>query len=440
MTEKETSRRVRQTLASYTPAAATVGVVAFSAFLYSRLLLCQPEGSQCVTHVTHFDPDIASRGYAELDAHITWAAAVFVFVLVAASTILVAGWSYVTSKGERKCTWSAWGLDFALIAVVLLLVWTSPSFDPLISLDSMYLSPTVYEVFRPAQAGVRLVEIFASLAIAVTVLAVCGILGAADAQAEDPRVRGGRTPDPGVQGGAVPDPGVQGGAVPDPGVQGGLPQPARPNPAAERRASVFAGRIADLRTLLRLAAVLTVLGVIEVSTLYSWAGTMISSDSAAKARADIAKARADTAKARADTAKTRADSAKAEVRAAARARADTAKARADTAKARADTLKAVPSYLDKTASVSTTATMLAGVFYSVLLCAIFIPAFAVIQRRLNALAESAEPNGSPAKRSQWLTTRNLSLDLPKQLATITALAGPALVGGPINVLLKALTG
>ena len=430
MTEKETSRRVRQTLASYTPAAATVGVVAFSAFLYSRLLLCQPEGSQCVTHVTHFDPDIASRGYAELDAHITWAAAVFVFVLVAASTILVAGWSYVTSKGERKCTWSAWGLDFALIAVVLLLVWTSPSFDPLISLDSMYLSPTVYEVFRPAQAGVRLVEIFASLAIAVTVLAVCGILGAADAQAEDPRVRGGRTPDPGVQGGAVPDPGVQ----------GGLPQPARPNPAAERRASVFAGRIADLRTLLRLAAVLTVLGVIEVSTLYSWAGTMISSDSAAKARADIAKARADTAKARADTAKTRADSAKAEVRAAARARADTAKARADTAKARADTLKAVPSYLDKTASVSTTATMLAGVFYSVLLCAIFIPAFAVIQRRLNALAESAEPNGSPAKRSQWLTTRNLSLDLPKQLATITALAGPALVGGPINVLLKALTG
>jgi hypothetical protein len=186
--------------------------------------------------------------------------------------------------------------------------------------------------------------------------------------------------------------------------------------------------------------VLTVLGVIEVSTLYSWAGTMISSDSAAKARADIAKARADTAKARADTAKTRADSAKAEVRAAARARADTAKARADTAKARADTLKAVPSYLDKTASVSTTATMLAGVFYSVLLCAIFIPAFAVIQRRLNALAESAEPNGSPAKRSQWLTTRNLSLDLPKQLATITALAGPALVGGPINVLLKALTG
>jgi len=404
--------------------------VAFSAFLYSRLLLCQPEGSQCVTHVTHFDPDIASRGYAELDAHITWAAAVFVFVLVAASTILVAGWSYVTSKGERKCTWSAWGLDFALIAVVLLLVWTSPSFDPLISLDSMYLSPTVYEVFRPAQAGVRLVEIFASLAIAVTVLAVCGILGAADAQAEDPRVRGGRTPDPGVQGGAVPDPGVQ----------GGLPQPARPNPAAERRASVFAGRIADLRTLLRLAAVLTVLGVIEVSTLYSWAGTMISSDSAAKARADIAKARADTAKARADTAKTRADSAKAEVRAAARARADTAKARADTAKARADTLKAVPSYLDKTASVSTTATMLAGVFYSVLLCAIFIPAFAVIQRRLNALAESAEPNGSPAKRSQWLTTRNLSLDLPKQLATITALAGPALVGGPINVLLKALTG
>jgi len=30
--------------------------------------------------------------------------------------------------------------------------------------------------------------------------------------------------------------------------------------------------------------------------------------------------------------------------------------------------------------------------------------------------------------------------LPKQLATITALAGPALVGGPINVLLKALTG
>ena len=430
MTEKETSRRVRQTLASYTPAAATVGVVAFSAFLYSRLLLCQPEGSQCVTHVTHFDPDIASRGYAELDAHITWAAAVFVFVLVAASTILVAGWSYVTSKGERKGTWSAWGLDFALIAVVLLLVWTSPSFDPLISLDSMYLSPTVYEVFRPAQAGVRLVEIFASLAIAVTVLAVCGILGAADAQAEDPRVRGGRTPDPGVQGGAVPDPGVQ----------GGLPQPARPNPAAERRASVFAGRIADLRTLLRLAAVLTVLGVIEVSTLYSWAGTMISSDSAAKARADIAKARADTAKARADTAKTRADSAKAEVRAAARARADTAKARADTAKARADTLKAVPSYLDKTASVSTTATMLAGVFYSVLLCAIFIPAFAVIQRRLNALAESAEPNGSPAKRSQWLTTRNLSLDLPKQLATITALAGPALVGGPINVLLKALTG
>ena len=420
MTEKETSRRVRQTLASYTPAAATVGVVAFSAFLYSRLLLCQPEGSQCVTHVTHFDPDIASRGYAELDAHITWAAAVFVFVLVAASTILVAGWSYVTSKGERKGTWSAWGLDFALIAVVLLLVWTSPSFDPLISLDSMYLSPTVYEVFRPAQAGVRLVEIFASLAIAVTVLAVCGILGAADAQAEDPRVRGGRTPDPGVQ--------------------GGLPQPARPNPAAERRASVFAGRIADLRTLLRLAAVLTVLGVIEVSTLYSWAGTMISSDSAAKARADIAKARADTAKARADTAKTRADSAKAEVRAAARARADTAKARADTAKARADTLKAVPSYLDKTASVSTTATMLAGVFYSVLLCAIFIPAFAVIQRRLNALAESAEPNGSPAKRSQWLTTRNLSLDLPKQLATITALAGPALVGGPINVLLKALTG
>ena len=97
-------------------------------------------------------------------------------------------------------------------------------------------------------------------------------------------------------------------------------------------------------------------------------------------------------------------------------------------------------YLTESKVVAQTASLAAGVVYTSLLAAIFLPALAILRTRLRALAEVECPGKTEEEQTKWLTQRGLIATLPKQVASALAVLAPLLVGGPGSLLAKLLGG
>lgn len=74
-----------------------------------------------------------------------------------------------------------------------------------------------------------------------------------------------------------------------------------------------------------------------------------------------------------------------------------------------------------------------GVYYTLLLAAVYVPAALVLRGRAYSLAVAQEP--APEKRGEWLKARGLALTLPEYLPRILAILSPILVG-PVADLIK----
>jgi hypothetical protein len=348
---------------SFLPGVAALLVV-LTGWLASRyLIVCGEGAAKCHQHIPRFAPDTTNRSFAELDAHLGWVAAVSVFVIVAVATIAIAAWTHVASPRhpDRRTIFAVIEI-VALLAVVPLVHAMVPAFDDFL-LDDKLLDPTVYTVFPFAEKAVEIVELMAAAAIVVLIFVVCWSL------------------------------------ISQPKPFHGPLSAAEKDTFLKKRTAVFVREIRTLRMLLVAGALLTILGVIQVTTLYGWATTMVGDEAS---------------------------------RAAAPASPNTGGRSAGSSSR---------PYLSKADSVSAPVSMLAGTFYTLLLCAIFLPAFAVTQRRANQLWEQTAPaNATETDRAKWFEDHQLSMSPPKQIASALALLSPTLVAGPLAALLKALTG
>lgn len=176
----------------------------------------------------------------------------------------------------------------------------------------------------------------------------------------------------------------------------------------QRRAAILARQLRRVRLLLVAGATVLVAGVLEVTSLYSWGATLVVARSAPRQTAAFVAAMP----AGAGMSEALTDS---------RQEADSTPNAAATAK-----------------QMASTAGILAGAFYSVLLAAIFIPAFAVLGAQSRALADGGLADKSESEKSTWLTAQGLSGSLPRQLGSLAAVLAPIIVGGPGTALVKAL--
>jgi hypothetical protein len=282
---------------------------------------------------------------------------------VAIGTIAVAGWTYLDSQHRARRQKIFGSLVLSLLVVVPVAHAIIPAFRPFI-LDKYLLAPTIYSVFPLAPAAVTVVELVAAAAIVVLIFVVVRSLAS-----QPKRFSGHLTEQEKVT-------------------------------VMKERTAMLVKETQTLRVLLIAGALLTVLGVIQVTTLYSWATTMVIDEAPQGAPAQ-------------NTAST------------------------------SGSAGVSPSrpYYSKTESVSGPVSMLAGTFYTLLLCAIFLPAFAVTQLRARQLWDHTAPSvATETDRTKWLEDHKLSMSPPKQLASGLALLSPTLVAGPLNAILKALTG
>jgi hypothetical protein len=82
---------------------------------------------------------------------------------------------------------------------------------------------------------------------------------------------------------------------------------------------------------------------------------------------------------------------------------------------------------------------LSGSFYSLLLAAIFLPAFVILRSSAEQLADKAK-NGKPAaERSTWMAANAIESSFPKKLLSVLAVLAPLIAGGPATKLLEAIT-
>lgn len=173
------------------------------------------------------------------------------------------------------------------------------------------------------------------------------------------------------------------------------------------RARRLLGFVRRLRVLLLTGAVMTVIGTFETTSLLSWGTTMVLTDSAFNESQRSAQSAPGTPLP---------DS---------------------VAKPRVNAKPAAP-YLSTVDAISNTAGFICGSFYSLLLAAIFIPAFTVVRERARALGETATADTSTeTSLNAFLTQHDLSATFPRQLGTVLAVLGPALLGGPLQALVKA---
>lgn len=89
-------------------------------------------------------------------------------------------------------------------------------------------------------------------------------------------------------------------------------------------------------------------------------------------------------------------------------------------------------------AITTSATVPTGTFFSLFLAAAYVPAALILRERGLALAQAVLPLEGPAARGQWLQSNGLAISVTSQVASLLALLGPVLAGGPLNAFAHAL--
>lgn len=94
---------------------------------------------------------------------------------------------------------------------------------------------------------------------------------------------------------------------------------------------------------------------------------------------------------------------------------------------------ATPPAVSESATLITGIVNTLGIYYTILLAAVYAPAALVLRRRANALA-SQQP---PEKQDEWLKARGLALSFTEYLPRVVAILAP-LLAGPVADLVKSV--
>jgi len=90
---------------------------------------------------------------------------------------------------------------------------------------------------------------------------------------------------------------------------------------------------------------------------------------------------------------------------------------------------------DATARLITqVATGASGLWYTMLLASVYLPAAVVLQGRIRALGAEALPAAAGPERAGWLAARGLEVRLKTQVSTLLAILAPILTAGPLGAL------
>lgn len=95
-------------------------------------------------------------------------------------------------------------------------------------------------------------------------------------------------------------------------------------------------------------------------------------------------------------------------------------------------------YFNSTAEVVRGFSLANGVFYTMLLAAIFTPFFMIMNKYAQDLVEKQNPTKSFQEKKKWLKEHDLTTGVTQQVLQIVLALAPALVGGPLIGLLEAI--